>query len=156
MMKVDVDENTHGYTHPSLRRLRNELSRRIDHRVGVYQIQTDDICCGYLIIDYSNNEATWSGDGFRTDNGGEGGSGYRAAGALLRLFNTQYEVICTKPMFPHWKATQEQFDKIIGDNGLGSEEMCPKYPLSDRYPDYQKCDSKTPSFREGIQNRQIT
>ena len=134
-MKVDVDENTYGYTHPSLQRLRNELSRRIDHKVGVYQIQTHDICCGYLIIDHSNNDATWSGDGFRTDNDGEGGSGFRAAEALLRLFNAMPDVICTEPI-SEWKASQEQFDKIIEDNGLDSEHMCPKYSMSDRYPDY--------------------
>jgi len=86
-MKILIDENTLGYTEPSLRRLRNELARRIDHKIVVHQIQTESICAGFLIVDYTVKEAVWSGDGFRTDGGGEGGAGFKSVEALFTIFN---------------------------------------------------------------------
>ena len=41
---------------------------------------------GYLILDWERQDATWTGDGFRTDRCGEGGAGYRSAEALFGLF----------------------------------------------------------------------
>lgn len=84
--KIIVDEETFGITVKSLKMLRNELARRIEHSIRVYQIRTSELCCGFLILDFTNLEAVWSGDGFRTDNGGEGGAGYRSAVALLKIY----------------------------------------------------------------------
>lgn len=85
--RILIDENTLGYTEPSLRRLRNELARRIDHKIQVHQIQTESICAGFLIVDVTVGEAVWSGDGFRTDGGGEGGAGTKTAETLFTIFD---------------------------------------------------------------------
>lgn len=85
-IKVSLDENALGITERSLRNLRNEVARRLDHELIVLEIPTSEITCGYLIIDRTANEAVFTGDGFRTDGGGEGGAGYRAARACLAVF----------------------------------------------------------------------
>jgi len=85
-MRVSLDEKALGITARSLKVLRDEIARRVDHELIVLEIPTSDITCGYLIVDRSLNEAVFTGDGFRTDGGGEGGAGYRAAEAYLDLF----------------------------------------------------------------------
>lgn len=91
-VSVSLDENALGITERSLRNLRNEVARRLDHELIVLETPTSEITCGYLIIDRTANEAVFTGDGFRTDGGGEGGAGYRAAQAYLNVF-------CVKPYF---------------------------------------------------------
>ena len=86
MYAVIYDESTFGITEKSLKMLRNALAERIDHRITVVEVPTDQICCGFLILDKDAEEAVFSGDGFRTDNGGEGGAGYKSAKALLQVF----------------------------------------------------------------------
>jgi len=83
---VSLDEKALGITARSLKVLRDEIARRVDHELIVLEIPTSDITCGYLIVDRSLNEAVFTGDGFRTDGGGEGEAGYRAAQAYLDIF----------------------------------------------------------------------
>jgi len=92
-MRVSLDEETLGITERSLKVLRDEIARRVDHDLMVLpawladrEIPTSDITCGYLIVDRTANQAVFTGDGFRTDGGGEGGAGYRAAEAYLDIF----------------------------------------------------------------------
>ena len=85
-MRVSLDEKALGITARSLKVLRDEIARRVDHELIVLEIPTSDITCGYLIVDRTLNEAVFTGDGFRTDGGGEGGAGYRAAEAYLDIF----------------------------------------------------------------------
>jgi len=85
-MRVRLDQDSLGITERSLKVLRDEIARRVDHDLMVLEIPTSDITCGYLIVDRTLNEAVFTGDGFRTDGGGEGGAGYRAAEAYLDLF----------------------------------------------------------------------
>jgi hypothetical protein len=85
-MKLLLDESTFGITQNSLKKLRDELATRINHEIEIHQVQTDGICCGYLIFDFTVNEVIWSGDGFRTDEGGEGGAGFKTARALLYIY----------------------------------------------------------------------
>ena len=85
-MRVRLDQDSLGITERSLKVLRDEIARRVDHDLMVLEIPTSDITCGYLIVDRTAGEAVFTGDGFRTDGGGEGGAGYRAAEAYLDLF----------------------------------------------------------------------
>ena len=85
-MELLLDVNTFGITETSLIRLRNELARRIDNHVEIHKIDTNVCCCGFLLLDFTKDEAVWTGDGFRTDGGGEGGVGYNTAMALLEIF----------------------------------------------------------------------
>ena len=85
-MRVSLDQETLGITERSLKVLRDEIARRVDHELLVLEIPTSEITCGYMIVDRTANEAVFSGDGFRTDGGGEGGAGYRAAQAYLDVF----------------------------------------------------------------------
>ena len=85
-MKARLDQEALGITERSLKVLRDEIARRVDHDLMVLEIPTSDITCGYLIVDRTAREAVFTGDGFRTDGGGEGGAGYRAAEAYLDIF----------------------------------------------------------------------
>jgi len=85
-MRVSMDQEALGITERSLKVLRDEIARRVDHDLMVLEIPTSDITCGYLIVDRTLNEAVFTGDGFRTDGGGEGGAGYRAVVAYLDIF----------------------------------------------------------------------
>ncbi len=89
MYVICYDENTFGTTKRSLKMLRDTLAKRIDHRIAVVQVPSNQICCGFLVLDVDAQEAIFTGDGFRTDNGGEGGAGYKSAKALLDLFGMQ-------------------------------------------------------------------
>lgn len=83
---ITFDEQSFGITQRSLKVLRDTLSRSIDHHIAVFEIPTNDLCCGYLILNRDTSTATFTGDGFRTDGGGEGGAGYRSAQAIISLF----------------------------------------------------------------------
>ena len=85
-MKVIYDEATFGITCKSLKMLRDALAESHSHSITIAEIPTSDITCGFLIVDRDAQRAIWSGDGFRTDGGGEGGEGYRSAMAILKLF----------------------------------------------------------------------
>lgn len=137
VLKINYDENADGYTHPSLRRFRNELARRIDHKIRVYQIQTADITCGFLIIDHDLAEAVWSGDGFRTDDGGEGGAGYRTAQALMFIMNIDPEELPAHHLLERqWHGNgPEILGELIAEYELLYIDA-PEYPVSERYPNY--------------------
>lgn len=85
-MMLIYDENALGVTERSLKILRDALAERINHRIVVVEIPTNDRNCGYLIVDGDNDEAVFTGNGFRTDKKEEGGAGYRSAQALLALY----------------------------------------------------------------------
>jgi len=138
-MNLIIDENVNGITLKSLQKLRNELGRRIDHLVEVHRIQTDKICCGYLIFDFTTREAIWTGDGFRTDEGGEGGSGERTAKILfhiygIRLFEGEIEYIKEGCKEEYVK----KLEKYIKETLEGYDEDKPGIhkPLSNNLPFY--------------------
>ena len=73
-MRVSMNQEALGITERSLKVLRDEIARRVDHDLMVLpawladrEIPTSDITCGYLIVDRTLNEAVFTGDGFRTD-----------------------------------------------------------------------------------------
>lgn len=80
------DSESFGITQKSLKMLRNALVDNLRDKILVLEISTSDILCGFLIVNHTQKSATWTGDGFRTDRGGEGGRGYKAATELLRTF----------------------------------------------------------------------
>jgi len=84
--KVVFDENTFGITRTSLKMLRDTLARAIENHIAIFEIPTSDLCCGFLILDREREEAIFTGDGFRTDRGGEGGAGYKSAEVLFNLY----------------------------------------------------------------------
>lgn len=85
---VGIKFGVRGSTEKSLMELRNELTKRINHKIIVAQLNqvNNDISCGYLIYDKTENEVVFIGDEFRRDLCGEGGAGYKSAKALLSLF----------------------------------------------------------------------
>jgi len=85
-------EDALGITQRSLKVLRDTIARSMDHRLAVVEVETSDITCGYLILDADTGIATFTGDGFRHDSGGEGGAGYRSALKLIDLFGLKIQV----------------------------------------------------------------
>ncbi len=84
--QVIFDQRTFGITQASLKILRDAIAERISSEIAVVEIAMNELCCGYLVIDKTSNIAVYTGDGFRTDFGGEGGAGYASANALFDLF----------------------------------------------------------------------
>ncbi|MFW6275384.1 MAG: hypothetical protein ACOC2M_01980 [bacterium] len=82
-MKVLFDKGSMGITSRSLKSFRNALCRRIDHKILIIKVPTSHYLCGFLIIDFDKDEMFFSGDGFRTDGGGEGSAGYATAKIIL-------------------------------------------------------------------------
>lgn len=87
--KVKYDRDSPGITEGSLRMLRNTLAEKIRDEICVIEIPTNDLCCGYLILDQANSEAVYTGDGFRPDRGGEGGAGFNSAAAIFRIYGIE-------------------------------------------------------------------
>ena len=88
--KVTLHRETLGVTQRALKALRDELAARIDHELLVFQVpsQNGSHCdiYGFFLVDRTAREIVIIGDGFRGDNGGEGGAGHRAAQALLAIY----------------------------------------------------------------------
>ncbi len=83
-------DETLGITQRALTALRDELAQRIERELLVFQVPSGDGAhCevyGFLLMDKTAKEVSIVGDGFRGDNGGEGGAGHRAAQALLAMY----------------------------------------------------------------------
>lgn len=89
--QVSYTADSFGITRTSLRNLRDWIADHRDQEIAVVQVHTEDFCCGFVCI-LKDGSAFFTGDGFRTDRGGEGGAGYRSALALLQLFGINYEI----------------------------------------------------------------
>lgn len=85
-----LHDETLGVTQRALKALRDELAQRIDHELLLFQVPAKDGAhCeiyGFFLVDKTAREIVIIGDGFRGDNGGEGGAGHRAAQALLAIY----------------------------------------------------------------------
>lgn len=79
-------QSSFGITNKSLKILRNAIIDNIKDKILVVEVPTNDICCSFLILNLDKKTATWSGDGFRFDRGGEGGRGYLTALKLFSIF----------------------------------------------------------------------
>jgi len=88
--RLKLHRETLGVTLRALKALRDELAQRIDHALLVFQVPSrDGSHCdiyGFFLVDRTAGEIVIIGDGFRGDNGGEGGNGHRAAQALLAIY----------------------------------------------------------------------
>lgn len=88
--KLTLHRETLGITQRALKALRDELALRIDHELLLFQVPASDgdhcEVYGFFLVDRTAREIVIIGDGFRGDNGGEGGAGHRAAQALLALY----------------------------------------------------------------------
>lgn len=89
--KITLHRETLGVTQRALKSLRDELAKRIDHELLIFQVPSSDGAhCeiyGFFVVDKTDREIVIIGDGFRGDGGGEGGSGHRAALALLAIYH---------------------------------------------------------------------
>ena len=86
MRMITIDIETFGITQRSLKMLRDTITKAASQHIAVFEIPTNDLCCSFLILNRDTQRATFTGDGFRMDGGGEGGAGYRSAQALLDMF----------------------------------------------------------------------
>lgn len=84
--KLIHDPETCGITTASLKMLRDAIAERFKNRIAVLQLDSTNITCGFLVLDLDDKIGVWSGDGFRPEEGGEGGAGYRTAQVIFRLF----------------------------------------------------------------------
>ncbi len=110
-MKTKIYHDSMGCTQKSLQNLRNELSRRIDNNISVFKYSSGEICCGYIIVDKTTNEVIVTGDGFRTDGGGEGGAGYNTAQRLFQIFGIDVHNVydnITSPLLSYTENEQER------------------------------------------------
>lgn len=111
---IIFDESTFGITQRSLKMLRDKLAEAISHRIIVIELSTSDLCCGYLILDWEWQSATYTGDGFRMDRGGEGGAGYNTAEILFRLFGIRpcgcEEILDVNDLY---QGNKESFEKKL-------------------------------------------
>lgn len=109
---VVFEENTFGITRTSLKMLRDKLAEAVNHRIVVFEIPTSDLCCGFLILDWEWQSATFTGDGFRMDRGGEGGAGYKTAEVLFSIFNIKpipsNEILDVTDLYQGDKASTER------------------------------------------------
>lgn len=85
-----LDQSSFGTTSKSLKMLRNAVADNLHDEILVLEIPTSDICSGFLLLNKTAKSATWSGDGFRHDKGGEGGRGYAAAHTMMDTFGIKY------------------------------------------------------------------
>lgn len=86
IQKIIFDSGSFSITRKSLKNLRDAIAGRLYHRLVVVEVPTDETCCGFFIFDEILGEAVWTGDGFRTDENGEAGAGYRTAWAIFNIF----------------------------------------------------------------------
>lgn len=123
--KLIYDPSTFGITGKSLKMLRNSIALHMRDEIAVIEVPTGDILCGFLVLNKTQGTATWSGDGFRTDGGGEGGRGYNFAIKMFYMFGAQR--FCVYSL-----ETIRMFSKAINsrttETGLASEllEACNK------------------------------
>jgi hypothetical protein len=109
---VLYNSNTFGITGRSLQVLRNILSDNLHDNILVVEIPTSDILCGFLLFNRTTGCAFWSGDGFRTDGGGEGGRGYKAANNMLETFGVSAQRIYDTQL-------ENKFARCVEDASLG-------------------------------------
>lgn len=88
--RLTLHRETLGVTQRALKQLRDNLAQRIEHELLVFQVPSQDgshcDIYGFFLVDKTAREIVIIGDGFRGDNGGEGGNGHRAAQALLAIY----------------------------------------------------------------------
>ena len=136
---IVFDVNSFGITQRSLKMLRDALAEKVNHRIAVVKIPTNDICCGYFIFDWEYQNATWTGDGFRTDGGGEGGAGYKSAKVLFDLFgvrDTCWKQVDFDEIYHFPEDVIEHQLKVLAQKiaeSLSDEEF---FKPSERKPDY--------------------
>jgi len=137
---IVFDPNSFGITEKSLRMLRNTLAEKINREIYVVEVPTNDLCCGYFIFDLITGSATFTGDGFRTDGGGEGGAGYKSAKALLNLYGI-YPVVAEGVNFDAF------YVRHIVENELGNrlKEVAEEIIVS--------CRIRDEDFRKPANNR---
>lgn len=87
--EIKWNENCWGTTNQGCTILKNEICNKSNHEIYIIKIETGVITCGFLIIDRTTNQMVFTGDGFRTDGGGEGGRGYKKALEFLNFVGIQ-------------------------------------------------------------------
>lgn len=109
---VLFDAETFGITGKSLKMLRNAIADNLHDEILVLEIPTEYILCGFLLLNRTKGTAVWSGDGFRTDKGGEGGRGYSAATRMMDIFGIRYLSLFSESSRNHFKNALAIQDEI--------------------------------------------
>jgi hypothetical protein len=125
--KVTFDESTFGSTGKSLRMLRNAVADTLHCKTLVLEIPTNDICCGFLVINKDDESAIWSGDGFRFDKGGEGGRGYLAAHKMLDTFGIKYFSVYSQEAITEFKKALNPLNDFVGACNKVAEDFSEEY-----------------------------
>lgn len=121
--RLTLHQETLGITQRALKALRDELAQRISHEILVFQVPSRDgwdYCeiYGFFLVDKTDKEIAIIGDGFRGDGGGEGGSGHRAAQALLTMYGLKPIEMMPEEAIVYredaWAAYREIADKVLG------------------------------------------
>ncbi len=117
---LKLHKETLGVTQRALKALRDELAERIQHEFLVFQVpSTDGAHCevyGFFLVDKTVREIVVIGDGFRADNGGEGGAGHRAAQALLAIYGLRPREAMPEEAISYGEdpaAYQEMVNKVL-------------------------------------------
>lgn len=103
---VNFDESSFGITRKSLLRLRNAIAENIREKLFMVEVATSKITCGFFVFVHYNTgvvSAIWTGDGFRTDGGGEGGRGYASAMKILSLFGIDNHNLSDSNVIQEWE-----------------------------------------------------
>jgi hypothetical protein len=122
-------EEIGGSTRRCLLRLRNALADYHLDELCVLEIPTqpDGMLVGFLVLNRTQRIALWTGDGFRTDEAGEGGAGYSTAILLLKqiwgLTVPAWEILSMQPVLDgtvsleqHLRGYIKEFDLLDGGN----------------------------------------
>jgi len=112
--QVSYTADSFGISRISLRNLRDWIADHRDQKMCILQIHTDHLCCGFACI-LKNGSAFYTGDGFRTDGGGEGGAAYRSALALMKLFGINFDVVFDHhfDFLPSVFTTHEHYHSVV-------------------------------------------
>lgn len=124
----------HFWHHPAVPEgSQGPLADRIDHRIEVWELPSQDIGhvdgYGLCIIDATTDEAVIIGDGFRGDNGGEGGAGHRAAQAILSIYRVpvwHWDAVDFRPE-TNWQSLVTEIATAFHEPGQATRERMPYY-----------------------------
>jgi len=142
LYKVNYKGETDGITRRSLQKLRNDIADNRTHKMVAVVVRTSDIGCGIALVDLTSRSIHWSGDGFRTDGGGEGGAGYRGAMAMLKAWGLCYFEDPSYIINPGKNIVKHPYKRVLGEyceDVLDHVAADPYYDFvvpGDTYPQY--------------------
>lgn len=92
---VKWNEDAWGITNKSLTNFRNALVDCWNDRIALFEAGTmqEGEIVGFVVVNKDKKQIIFTGDGFRRDGGGEGGTGYRSVKHLCDLLGIEQSKI---------------------------------------------------------------